>query len=262
MDNAKVKAVLNWPTPKTVKELQGFLGFVNFYRRFIRDFSTVAALITTLLKGKPKKLVWTEAATSAFNQLKSRFTSAPILKHPDPKLPFIVEVDASDCGIGAVLSQCHGTPGKLHPCAFFSRKLSPAESNTILGTRNYYLSRLLSISQSPTVQEVKTVGQMHYQASMTQLIHRQDPKLFYRPSSSLHPTVGILWKKFNKPNKRSHPLQNARLARSIFHPVFAPESFNGSKHPSLLDILELIVPQFWSEIHFGGPHCLLMSTIM
>ncbi len=106
MDNAKVKAVLDWPTSKTVKELQRFLGFANFYRRLIRDFSTVAAPITALLKGKPNKLVWKEAATSVFNRLKSRFTSAPIIKHPDPKFPFIVEVDASDCGIG-VLSQHH-----------------------------------------------------------------------------------------------------------------------------------------------------------
>ncbi len=135
MDNATVKAVLDWPTPKTVKKLQRFLGFANFYRRFIRDFSTVAAPITTVLKVKPMKLVWTEAATSAFNRLKFRFTSAPILKHPDPKLPFIVEVDASDCGIGAVLSQRHGTPGKLHPCAFFSRKLSRAESNYNIGNK-------------------------------------------------------------------------------------------------------------------------------
>uniref|UniRef100_A0A9J7ZGW9 Gypsy retrotransposon integrase-like protein 1 n=1 Tax=Cyprinus carpio carpio TaxID=630221 RepID=A0A9J7ZGW9_CYPCA len=135
MDDNKVKAVTDWPIPSTVKELQRFLGFANFYRRFIRDFSTIAAPVTSLLKGKPKKLVWTEAATSAINKLKSSFTTAPILKHPDPKLPFIVEVDASDCGIGAVLSQHHGTPGKLHPCAFFSRKLTPAENNYNIGNK-------------------------------------------------------------------------------------------------------------------------------
>lgn len=61
--------------------------------------------------------------------LKTSFTTAPILKYPDPNLPFIVEVDASDCGIGAVLSQRHGNPSKLYPCAFFSRKLNSAERN-------------------------------------------------------------------------------------------------------------------------------------
>ncbi|KAI2647139.1 Transposon Tf2-6 polyprotein [Labeo rohita] len=86
-------------------------------------------------QNKPKKLYWTEEAGHAFDKLKASFTSAPILKHPDPELPFIVEVDASDCGIGAVLSQCHGQPGKLHPCAFYSRKLTSAERNYDVGNK-------------------------------------------------------------------------------------------------------------------------------
>ncbi|KAL0173249.1 hypothetical protein M9458_033560, partial [Cirrhinus mrigala] len=135
MDMAKVQAVTEWPQPSTVKELQRFLGFANFYRRFIRDYSMVAAPLTSLLKGKPSKLTWTAQASQAFAALKERFTSAPILKHPDPNLPFIVEVDASDCGIGAVLSQRHGNPGKLYPCAFFSRKLTAAERNYDIGNK-------------------------------------------------------------------------------------------------------------------------------
>ncbi|KAI2660547.1 Transposon Tf2-9 polyprotein [Labeo rohita] len=135
MDDTKVLAVTEWPQPTTVKELQRFLGFANFYRRFIRNYSTVAAPLTSLLKGKLSKLAWTEGASQAFATLKERFTSAPILKHPDPSLPFIVEVDASDCGIGAVLSQRHGQPGKLFPCAFFSRKLTQAERNYDVGNK-------------------------------------------------------------------------------------------------------------------------------
>ncbi len=103
----------------TVKELQRFLGFANFYRRFIRNYSSIAAPLTSLLKGKPNKLSWTQPAQVAFETLKTSFTTAPILKHLDPDLPFIVEVDASDLGIGAVLSQRHGNPGKIFPCAFF-----------------------------------------------------------------------------------------------------------------------------------------------
>ncbi|KAL0146463.1 hypothetical protein M9458_058231 [Cirrhinus mrigala] len=135
MDTAKVQAVTEWPQPTTIKELQRFLGFANFYRRFIRNYSTVASPLTSLLKGKPNKLKWTEEANRAFISLKERFTSAPILRHPDPNLPFIIEVDASDCGIGAVLSQRHGQPGKLHPCAFFSRKLTCAERNYDVGNK-------------------------------------------------------------------------------------------------------------------------------
>ncbi|KAL0177092.1 hypothetical protein M9458_025986, partial [Cirrhinus mrigala] len=135
MDTLMVQAVTKWPQPSTVKELQSFLGFANFHRCFIRNYSTVASPLTSLLKGKPTKLRWTEEANRAFVSLKEKFTSAPILKHPDPSLPFIVEVDASNCGIGAVLSQRHGQPGKLHPCALFSRKLTSAEQNYDVGNK-------------------------------------------------------------------------------------------------------------------------------
>ncbi|KAK3539704.1 hypothetical protein QTP70_012035 [Hemibagrus guttatus] len=135
MDTVKVQAVTEWPEPSTVRELQRFLGFANFYRRFIRNYSSVAGPLTSLLRGKPKKLSWTDQARTAFLQLKDRFTTAPILRHPDPELPFVVEVDASCSGIGAVLSQRHGEPGKLHPCAFHSRKLTAAERNYDVGNR-------------------------------------------------------------------------------------------------------------------------------
>uniref|UniRef100_A0AAQ4PQG4 Gypsy retrotransposon integrase-like protein 1 n=1 Tax=Gasterosteus aculeatus aculeatus TaxID=481459 RepID=A0AAQ4PQG4_GASAC len=142
MDKDKIKAVVDWPGPQTVKELQRFLGFANFYRRFIRNFSSVAAPLTSLLKGSPKKLVWNEAAARAFRELKDRFTSAPVLKHPDPNLPFVVEVDTSETGVGGILSQRHGKPAKLHPCAFFSRKLTSAERNYDVGNRELLAVKL------------------------------------------------------------------------------------------------------------------------
>ncbi|KAI4874420.1 hypothetical protein NFI96_032055 [Prochilodus magdalenae] len=135
MDDSKIQAVLKWPQPHTVKELQRFLGFANFYRRFIQNYSIVAAPLTSLLRGHPKRLKWSPAALSAFSELKGRFTSAPILRHPDPSQPFVVEVDASETGLGAVLSQMLGKPSRLHPCAFYSRKLTPAERNYDLGNR-------------------------------------------------------------------------------------------------------------------------------
>ncbi|KAK3509259.1 hypothetical protein QTP70_027039 [Hemibagrus guttatus] len=135
MDAVKVRSVTEWPAPTTIRELQRFLGFANFYRRFIRNYSTVAGPLTSLLSGKPKRLSWTDQARAAFQQLKDCFTSAPILRHPDPDLPFVVEVDASSSGLGAILSQRHGEPGKLHPCAFYSRKLTAAEANYDVGNR-------------------------------------------------------------------------------------------------------------------------------
>lgn len=135
MDDGKVKAVLEWPQPHTLKELQRFLGFANFYRRFIRNFSGVAAPLTTMTRRKTSRLTWSPEAVRAFQELKRRFTSAPILRHPDPELPFTVEVDASNTGIGAVLSQRQGEPSKMFPCAFYSRKLSAAERNYDVGNR-------------------------------------------------------------------------------------------------------------------------------
>lgn len=142
MDLKKVEAVRQWPIPTSVKELQRFLGFANFYRRFICNFSTLAAPLTSLLRKTPKHLSWSPAASQAFSQLKLAFTTAPTLIHPNAELPFIVEVDASTTGVGAVLSQRVGVPPKLHPCAFFSKKLSPAEQNYDIGNRELLAIKL------------------------------------------------------------------------------------------------------------------------
>lgn len=141
MDQRKVEAVSNWPIPSTVKELQRFLGFANFYRRFIQGFSKISAPITSLLKKGAKSLSWTTEATNAVEKLKASFSSAPTLLHPNPDLPFLVEVDASTTGVGAVLSQRQGKPPRLHPCAF-SKKLSPAEQNYDVGNRELLAIKL------------------------------------------------------------------------------------------------------------------------
>ncbi|KAI2654828.1 Transposon Tf2-9 polyprotein [Labeo rohita] len=144
MDEGKVEAVISWPEPKSIKELQRFLGFSNFYRRFIKGYSEITSSITNLLKGHPRALNWTPEASKAFQTLKEAFTQAPLLTHPDPDLPFVLEVDASTTGVGAVLSQYHGTPARLYPCAYFSQKLSPAELNYDIGNRE-----LLAIKLAP-----------------------------------------------------------------------------------------------------------------
>ncbi len=127
--------------PTSIKELQRFLGFVNFYRRFIQNYSSIAGPLTDLLKHKPKSLSWTPSAMESFNILKQTFITAPILVHPDPNKAFVVEVDASTTGVGAVLSQQQGNPAKLHPCAF-SRKLSPVEKNSDIGKRELLAIKL------------------------------------------------------------------------------------------------------------------------
>ncbi len=141
MEPKKVEAVLNWPIPATVKEVQRFIGFANFYRRFITKFSSVVAPLTALTKGGGIKINWGSEAAGAFEELKRRFTSAPILSIPDPERPFVVEVDASEVGVGAILSQ-RGEDGKLHPCAFMSRRLSDAERNYHVGDRELLAVKL------------------------------------------------------------------------------------------------------------------------
>ncbi|KAK3559696.1 hypothetical protein QTP86_017675, partial [Hemibagrus guttatus] len=118
-----------------------FFGFANFYRKFIRNFSSVAAPLSALTKGNIAGFHWGPEAELAFNKLKCRFTSAPILILPNPEIPFIVEVDASDVGVGAVLSQ-RGADNKLHPCAFLSHHLTSTERNYHVGDRELLAVKL------------------------------------------------------------------------------------------------------------------------
>ena len=113
MESDRIAAVRNWPTPTTVKEMQRFLGFSHYYLKVIQGFDQVAAPIASLLNGGPGRLQWSAEADRVFGHLRALFTSAPVLAHPDPSLAFIVEVDASEAGIVAVLSQCSGTPPPL-----------------------------------------------------------------------------------------------------------------------------------------------------
>jgi hypothetical protein len=128
MDPAKLASVKEWPKPKKVKEVQAFLGFANFYRRFIKDFAKHAKPLTTLTK-KDQPWVWEEAQEKAFEGLKEAFTSAPILRIPDDTNPFWLETDASDFATGAVLSQLDPTNGIYHPVAFYSKSLGVHERN-------------------------------------------------------------------------------------------------------------------------------------
>ncbi|SGY80360.1 BQ5605_C008g05368 [Microbotryum silenes-dioicae] len=126
MSQDKVKAITSWPTPTSLKELQQFLGFCNFYRRFIEGYSRVIAPLTRLLK-KNTPFLLDSAALSFLDRLKQIFTSGAILCHFNPLLPSIIETDASDFAISGILSQV--TDGHLRPVAFMSRKMLPAEQN-------------------------------------------------------------------------------------------------------------------------------------
>uniref|UniRef100_A0A8C5R7U4 Gypsy retrotransposon integrase-like protein 1 n=1 Tax=Leptobrachium leishanense TaxID=445787 RepID=A0A8C5R7U4_9ANUR len=133
MDPRKVEAITAWPVPSNPKEVQRFIGFANFYRRFIRDFSKITQPLTALTSPSVK-FRWTEEAQRAFDKLRDLFISAPVLQLPNPQLPFTLEVDASEFAVGAVLSQ-RSPLGQLHPVAYYSKRLCPAERNYDIGDR-------------------------------------------------------------------------------------------------------------------------------
>lgn len=132
MDPQKVPAILDWPVPTDKKGIQCFVGFTNFYQKFIRGFSTIISPITRLTK-QGIRFHWSSLAQTAFVTLKDLFISASVLKHPDLALPYILEVDASEIAVRAVLSQRQGPKALSHPVAFISRKLSEAERNYDVG---------------------------------------------------------------------------------------------------------------------------------
>lgn len=127
MDPQKVKAILDWEAPRSVKGVQGFLGFANFYRRFIKGFSEVILPLLVLVR-KDSEFRWTNEANKAFERLKKTFTSAPILVLFDHERETFLEVDASKWCIGGTLYQIDDE-GVARPCAFFSKKNNPAECN-------------------------------------------------------------------------------------------------------------------------------------
>ena len=133
-DPKKVRAVEEWERPSDCTRRRRFLGFANFYRRFILGFSRVAAPLS-VLTSTLHPFSWSPEAEAAFSELKTLFTMAPVLIFPDPGRQFIIEVDASDIGIRAVLSQRTEGDQLIHPVAFLSRRFTPAERNYDVGNR-------------------------------------------------------------------------------------------------------------------------------
>ena len=121
MDPIKVQGVKNWKRPTTLKEVRAFLGFLNFYRMYIRGFSMLAAPLNVLIAhcAKGGKIYWNDELEAAFNALVDAVCTAPVLRQPRFKDQFTIDCDASAYAIGAVLQQ-GDEKGKLHPVAFLS----------------------------------------------------------------------------------------------------------------------------------------------
>jgi len=127
IDPSKVEGIKKMPPPTDVKSLMRVLGVFGWSRRFIMNYSSISAPLTDLLRTKAQ-WVWGPAQNEAFQTLKARLVESPVLVQPEFQKEFILETDASDYGIGAVLGQCDSR-GKLRPVSFISRKLTSAEKN-------------------------------------------------------------------------------------------------------------------------------------
>jgi len=128
MDPVKVAGVQEWPTPENKTDIQAFLGFMNFYQRFIQDFSAKAWPLFDLTCSE-QVWTWSGREQAAFEDLKTAVTTAPVLISPQDSEPFRIEADSSDFATRAVLSQQSATDGKWHPVAFYSKSLSSVERN-------------------------------------------------------------------------------------------------------------------------------------
>jgi len=135
MELKKVQAVKDWPKPTNVKEVQSFLGFANYYRRFIKGFGGIAAPLTEFTR-KGKEFQWDEGARKSFEALKEHILSEPVLATFDPDRPIELETDTSNYTLGGQIGQ-QDNEGKLHPVAFYLKKLYRPELNYLIYDKEF-----------------------------------------------------------------------------------------------------------------------------
>lgn len=188
---SKVQAILQWPPPSSAKDLRTFLGLADFYRKFVRNYASIAAPLTTLLC--KDAFEWSSMSQDAFDQLKLAMTSAPVLALPNFAEPFIVEIDTSGTTMGAVLMQ------QGHPLAFFSKMFGPRllhasayihELHTIITAvqkwRQYLLGRPFTITadhkslRELMTQVIQTPEQHYYLSKLLGF----DYTIQYKPGAS------------------------------------------------------------------------------
>lgn len=128
VDPIKVKAITDWPKPKSLTELRGFLGLVQFFRKFIKGYSSIAEPLTNLTKKEMGILKWDGNCDNSFNHLRQALVTAPILAAPDWEKEFQVHVDASSFALGATITQLDNE-GRSRVIAYASRKLTTSEKN-------------------------------------------------------------------------------------------------------------------------------------
>jgi transposase InsO family protein len=198
-EEAKVEAIKNLSIPKTVKEVRSIVGMMNWYAHFIRDFSTVIAPITALIKRKAQKVLWNDDANDAFKKVKEILASYPVLRSPDYKRPFIVQSDASQVGIGGVLAQMDDN-NQEYVIGYFSHKLTKEEQKyhtyereclAVLKTLDHfkpyiYLQPLIIITDHHSLtQTLKYNGKSGRLLRWSLLLQQHAHQIIHRPGSQM-----------------------------------------------------------------------------
>jgi len=183
-DPSKITDVQNWPVPTSVKELRGFLGLAGYYRRFVKNFGMLAKPLTKLLK-KGHIFAWTPATDQSFQALKHALTTAPVLALPDFSKQFIVETDASDKGIGAMLQQ------EGHPIAYVSKALGPKSQ----GLSTYEKESLAILMAVDHWRSYLQPAEFLIQTDQRSLIHFDDQRLHsYWQQKAMTKLLGLQYK--------------------------------------------------------------------
>ena len=134
MDPTKLSGIAEWPIPAKVKDVQSFLGFTNYYRRFIGDYSNIARPLIDLTK-KNQEWKWSSSCQKAFDQLKEEFSKQPMLLLPDLNKPFAIAMDTSKDASGGILLQADSN-GEWHPCSYLSQSFSLLKETMTSMTEN------------------------------------------------------------------------------------------------------------------------------
>lgn len=224
-DSDHIKDVLDWPTPKDRKDVQKFLGLINFSHQFIKDFAGIARPLNDLLR-KDQPFIWEDKQRIAFETLKRGLTSAPLLKHPDLDKQFILETDSSDFALGEVLLQEYD--GKLLPVAYASRSMLDAEKNYPIFERE-----LLAIKDAFDRWRHFLEGAKH------QVIVRTDHKSLEdlqtaRIVNARQARWSIFFSRFNFRIEYIKGEQNDRADALSRNPAYVPEGCRFEKSPRLI----------------------------
>ena len=250
----KVKGVADWPTPKNVGAIRSFLGTAGYYRKFIKDFSKLAAPINELTKEKVP-WDWTPIHQTAFEALKTAMQTAPVLVLPDPELPFVVHTDASGYATGAVLMQDQGKG--LQPIAFMSKKMQDAETRypvheqellaIILALKEWrvYLEgakfRIKVMTDHKSLQFLKTQPQLSArQSRWKDIIARYDFDIEYM-KGELNPVADGLSRRPDHMNQSGQTMSSSELLTIVFGE--AHSHLSAVQTTLLVDLIDAAAPR-------------------